>query len=99
MFIFANLLGAVAQVLDYVLWAYAWLVLGRVVISWINVDLNNPIVRFVCGVTEPVLERVRRKLPILAGGFDFSPIVLWIAILFLRYFLVRSLFDLARAIS
>lgn len=82
MFIFANLLGAVAQVLDYVLWAYAWLVLGRVVISWVNVDHNNPIVRFVHAVTEPVLERVRRKLPILAGGFDFSPIVMWIAILF-----------------
>jgi YggT family protein len=99
MFIFANLLGAVAQVLDYVLWAYAWLVLGRVVISWVNVDHNNPIVRFVHAVTEPVLERVRRKLPILAGGFDFSPIVMWIAIPFLRYFLVRSLFDLAQAIS
>jgi YggT family protein len=99
MFIFANLLGAVAQVLDYVLWAYAWLVLGRVVISWVNVDHNNPIVRFVYAVTEPVLERVRRKLPILAGGFDFSPIVMWIAIPFLRYFLVRSLFDLAQAIS
>ena len=99
MFILVNLLGAVAQVFDYVLWAYAWLVLGRAVISWFNVDPNNPIVRFIHAVTEPVLERVRRKLPILAGGFDLSPVVVWIAILFLRYFLVRSLFDLARAIS
>jgi len=99
MFILANLLGAVAQVLDYVLWAYAWLVLGRVVISWVNVDPNNPIVRFVYAVTEQVLARVRSKLPIVAGGFDLSPIVVWIAVLFLRYFLVRSLVDLAQAIS
>ena len=99
MFIVVNLLGAVAQVLDYVLWAYAWLLLGRVVISWVNVDPDNPIVRFVLAVTEPVLERVRWMLPMVAGGFDLSPVVVWIAILFLRYFLVRSLVDLAQAIS
>ncbi len=38
MFIFANLLVAVAQILDYVLWAYAWILLARVVISLINAD-------------------------------------------------------------
>jgi YggT family protein len=95
MFIFANLLGAVAQVLDYLLWAYAWLVLGRVVISWVNVDHNNPIVRFVYAVTEPVLERVRRKLPISAGGFDLSPVIVLIVVIFLQRFVVRSLYDLA----
>jgi len=99
MFILANLLVAVAQVLDYALWAYGWLVLGGVVISLVNADYNNPIVRFIHAATEPILARVRRHLPVFVGGFDLSPIVVWIAILFLRYFLVRSLFDLARAIS
>jgi YggT family protein len=60
MFILTNLLGAVAQVIDYFLWAYAWLVLSRVVLSWFNVDDNNPIVRFIYAMTEPVLEQVRR---------------------------------------
>jgi YggT family protein len=98
MFILANLLLAVAQILDSVLWAYAWIVLGRVVISWINIDDQNPIVRFIYAATEPVLERVRRLLPIAAAGVDLSPIAVWIAIIFLQRFLVRTLYDLATAI-
>ena len=38
MFLVANLLVAIAQILDYVLWAYAWILLARVVISYINAD-------------------------------------------------------------
>src|SRR5262245_66690265 len=75
MFIMANLLIALAQVLDYTLWAYWWILLGRVVISWVNADPDNPIVRFLYVATEPVLARVRRMLPVYAGGFDLSPIV------------------------
>ena len=62
MFIIANLLFAVAQVLDYVLWAYVWIIIGRVVISSVSMPItNNPLVRFLYGATEPVLERVRRR--------------------------------------
>ena len=99
MFLIANLLVAVAQILDYVLWAYAWILLGRVVISYINADPGNPLIRFLYSATEPVLERVRAKLPVTSGGFDLSPIVVWIAVMFLQRFLVRSLYDLAQAIS
>jgi len=96
MFIVANLLTALAQVLDYLLWAYVWILLARIVISWVNADPANPIVRFLYAATEPVLERARRLLPLQAGGFDLSPIIVWIAILFLQRFLVRSLYDLAQ---
>lgn len=99
MFLIANLLVAVAQILDYVLWAYAWILLGRVVISYINADPNNPLIRFLYSATEPLLQRVRAKLPVTSGGFDFSPIVVWLAVMFLQRFLVRSLYDLAQAIS
>jgi YggT family protein len=88
MFILANLLVAVAQVLDYVLWAYVWILIARFIISFITVDYSNPVVRFVYGATEPVLERVRQRLPVLAGGFDFSPVVVWIVVVFLQRFLV-----------
>lgn len=98
MFIFANFLVAVAQVLDYLLWAYYWILLGRVVISWVNADPHNPVVRFLYAATEPLLYRVRQVLPVYAGGFDLSPIVVWLAIMFLRRFLVASLFDLANTL-
>jgi len=99
MFLIANLLVALAQILDYLLWAYSWILLGRVVISYINADPGNPLIRFLFSATEPVLERVRAKLPVTSGGFDLSPIVVWIAVMFLQRFLVRSLYDLAQALS
>ena len=95
MFVFSNLLIAVAQVLDYVLWAYMWILIGRVIVSWVNADYNNPIVRFLHAATEPVLRPVRRRLPVFAGGFDLSPIAVWLAVMFLQRFLVRSLYELA----
>ena len=98
MFVIANLLVAVAQVLDYILWAYLWIIIGRVIISWVNADPSNPIVRFLYSATEPVLERVRQRLPLYAGGFDLSPIVVWIVVIFLQRFLIRSIYDLANAL-
>ena len=98
MFILANLLIALVQVLDYALWAYMWLVVARAVISWVNPDPYNPIVRFLYGATEPVLYRLRRVLPLYAGGIDFSPILVFVAIIFLQRFLVQSLYDLARSL-
>jgi YggT family protein len=95
MFVLANFLFAIAQVLDYVLWAYLWILVARFVISLVNADYDNPIVRFVYAATEPVLERVRERMPVFAAGWDLSPLVVWIAIMFLQRFLVRSLYDLA----
>ena len=99
MFVFSNFLIALAQVLDYALWAYLWIMFARVVISWINADPYNPIVRFIYNATEPVLERVRERLPMLGGGFDLSPIAVWLAILFIRRFLIQSLYDLAYSLK
>jgi YggT family protein len=98
MFVVSNFLVAVAQVLDYVLWAYTWILLARVVISWVNADPYNPLVRFIYNATEPVLGRVRERFPVYTGGFDLSPIVVWVAVLFLQHFLVRSLYDAAYAL-
>jgi YggT family protein len=98
MFILANFIIATAQVLDFLLWAYQWILIARVVISWIDADPYNPIVRFIYNLTEPVLERVRERLPLIAAGFDLSPLVVWLAIWFIRRFLVQSLYDLAYAL-
>ncbi|HEY1374515.1 MAG TPA: YggT family protein [Candidatus Binatia bacterium] len=95
MFVVANLIRAIALVLDYLLWAYMWIVIARAILSWVNPDPYNPIVRFLYNATEPVLWRIRRALPLFAGGIDFSPIIVFVVILFLQQFLVRSLYDLA----
>lgn len=95
MFLFANLLGAVAYVLDTVLTIYMWIVIARALISWVNPDPYNPIVRFLYNATEPVMYRVRRTVPAVAGGIDLSPLIVILGIMFLQTFLVRSLYDVA----
>lgn len=95
MFVFGNLLEALATVIAYVLQIYSWIVIARVVISWVNADPYNPIVRAIYSMTEPVLYRIRRALPVFGGGIDFSPIVVFIGIMFLQSFLVQTLRQLA----
>jgi len=97
MFIFANFLLATASVLQLVLTLYLWIVIARAVISWVNPDPYNPIVRFLYSATEPLLYRVRRVMPAL-GGIDFSPLIVIAGIYFLQGFLVQSLQDVALSI-
>ena len=96
MFVLGNLLDALASILYLVLNLYMWIIIARAVISWVNPDPYNPIVRFLYSITDPVLLTIRRRLPLSFGGMDFSPIVVILAIIFLQRFLVASLHDLAR---
>lgn len=96
--ILANFVGATAQVLDTLLWLYMWIVIGRALVSWLSPDPYNPIVRFLYNATEPLMYRVRRLLPLFAGGIDFSPFIVILAIVFLQRFLVVTLYDLARSL-
>lgn len=95
MFIFGNFLAALASVLNLLLSVYWWIIIARAVISWVNPDPYNPIVRFLYAATEPLLSRVRRLLPLTFGGVDFSPILVFVVIIFLQRFLVQSLLELA----
>jgi YggT family protein len=95
MFIVSNFLDAIAEVLFYVLQLYMFVVIARAVISWVNPDPYNPIVRFLYNATEPLLYRVRRYVPIIGGGIDLSPLIVILGIIFLQRFLVASLRHLA----
>jgi len=95
MFVASNLVLAVARLLEIVLWAYFWIIIARALLSWVNPDPFNPIVRFLHRVTEPVLRPIRHRLPMVGMGLDLSPMIVILAIYFLQAFLVESLRDLA----
>jgi YggT family protein len=96
MFIFSNLLNAIAQVLDILLQALYWLIIIRALISWVNPDPFNPIVQFLQAITEPILAPIRRMIPVtLRFGFDVSPLIAIFALIFVRAFLIRTLLDLS----
>jgi len=95
MFVFNNLLAAIAKVLDVVLSIFMWIVIARAILSWVSPDPYNPIVRFIHNITEPVLHQIRKRLPLNFGGIDFSPILVLLAVIFIQQFVVQSLYDLA----
>ena len=96
MFILSNLLVAVANILSLLLTIAYWLILIRALISWVNPDPYNVIVQFLYKATEPILRPIRKMLPVsLRMGIDISPIIAFLAIMFLRSFLVNTIIDLA----
>jgi len=89
------LINAVFQVLHAILSIYFWIVIGRALLSWVNPDPYNPIVRFLHNATEPVFVRFRRILPLQFGGIDFTPIALLIIIGVLQNILAQIQYKLA----
>ena len=92
--IIANLILAIANVLNLILSLFVWLIIIRALISWFNPDPYNTLFQFLYRITEPVLLIVRNAMPNL-GGIDISPIVVLLAVEFLKSFLVKSLVQLA----
>lgn len=96
MFVLSNFLVAAARILDIGLTVLYWLILIRALISWVHPDPYNPIVQFLYKATEPILYPIRKILPLgLRFGIDISSIIAFLAIMFLRSFLIKTLLDLA----
>ena len=82
------LLGVIG-IITSLLTVYTWVVIVAVVISWINPDPYNPIVRFLRAVTEPALARMRRYVPnvLWSTGLDFTPLFLILLLQLVIWFL------------
>jgi len=94
MFVLGDLIIAVATILDYILGIYKWILLITVLLSWVNPDPYNPIVRFLHAVTDPVLRPIRRLIGFSFGPIDISPVIVFFIIVFVQSFLIRTLIKL-----
>lgn len=95
MFILANFLIALGRISEVLITILTWLIFIRAIISWVNPDPFNPIVQFLYRATEPLLAPIRRVVPLGNMAFDFSPVIAFLILLFLRYFLVNTLLEAA----
>ncbi len=57
-FILARFTMFVAVALNGLLTVYFWILIIAAVLSWVNPDPYNPIVRFLRSVTDPVLDQI-----------------------------------------
>ncbi len=101
MFALGSLLVTVAKVLSMILTIYTYIIIGTVIISWVNPDPYNPIVRFLRQVTEPVFYQVRRFLPraMFRWGIDFTPLIVLILLVVIEQMVVGLLFHYGQKLA
>ena len=86
------MLNPIAALLIEILEFYKWVVIAAVVASWLaafnvinpNNNFVRSILRLLIALTEPVFRPIRKVIPPV-GGFDLSPIVVFVVIWFLQY--------------
>ncbi|WP_456430985.1 YggT family protein [Nitratifractor sp.] len=87
------LIYALVSTIHLIITLYIWIVIIAALITWVQPNPYNPIVRFLTQVTEPVFTWIRRKMPfVVVGGVDLSPVVVIIALQFVDIFLTRLVF-------
>lgn len=90
-----NIIIGITRVLEIVLDIYMWVIIIRALISWVNPDPYNPIVQVLSRLTEPVLRPIRKLVPPYKVGLDFSPLIVVLIIIFLKFALIQNLYRLA----
>ena len=92
MILVANLMYALGHILSMILTLYMWIFVARAILSWVSPDPRNPIVNFINRVTDPILWRVRSKVPPM-GMLDLSVMVVILGLIFLDLAIAGSLVD------
>jgi YggT family protein len=86
----------VVTVISVLFQVYSFLILVRVILSWVNVNpyrprLEHPAITILHQITEPVLAPLRRAIPPIGGTVDISPIVALIVLEIVRRILIALL--------
>ena len=77
-------------IIDFLADAYIIIIIIRALLSWFRHNPHQPLIKFVCDVTEPPLRLIRQYVPNL-GGLDVSPIILIFAVYLLENILIKIL--------
>jgi YggT family protein len=90
MIIAGYFLKTIAELLHIILTFFTYLIIARAILSWVNPDPNNGIVRFITNATDPLIRLVKGRIPPL-GMVDLSPLVVLLVLFVLDSFLVGVL--------
>ena len=90
MYAWTSLIIFIAQTLHGLLTLYLYVVIISALMTWIEPNPYNPIVRFIYSITEPAFEWFREHLPLVFGGIDFSPLLVIIVIQLIQQVVIPS---------
>lgn len=94
-----TLLIATIKILDMLINAYIWLLIIGALLSFVQPNINNPIVQTINRLTYPAFDFVRRFIPTTIGAIDLAPLIVVIALEFIRLGVVPVLFNLIALIG
>ena len=94
-----HIINGLAFVLDLIFNLVQLLVIASIIVSWVNADPYNPIVRTIRAVTEPLYRPLRRFTSRIPGPLDFAPLLLILIIVFLQKSLIPYLVELSRSFN
>ncbi len=77
-----------SRMVDFLFQLYLIILLARVLLELLRIPPRTPLVRFIWDATEPFLAPIRQQLRPYIGIFDFSPLILYILIIILRFFVI-----------
>jgi len=77
----------IAALISLFIQLYSFVILARVLMSWVRIDPDSPLARVLYDLTEPVLGPIRNLLP-PAAGLDFSPIIAFVLLRVLGQMLI-----------
>ena len=89
---------AIAHLLRMILYIYLFIILIQVIISWINPNTYNPIIKIMHQISTPILKPARKIIP-SAGGIDFSPLIILVIINLFMILVISPLMDLGQKLS
>ena len=90
MYILGQFLASLAYLFGMIFSILYFLLIIRIILSWFSINPYNEIVQIIFRITEPMLAPFR-KLRLQAGFIDFSPILAFLTLWFLRNFIVGVL--------
>jgi len=92
---------AFAKVLSLTINVYTFVIIAAVLISWVNADPYNPIVRIIRQLTQPAFMLVKRVLPrsLRYSRMDISPLIVLIVLMLIETVAINLLHDLARSLA
>ena len=94
MFVVSEVVRSLALLISLLFNVIYFVLIIRIILSWVGADPYNEIVRVIYMITEPILAPFRR-LPLQIGAIDFSPILAFIVLSVLRNFIVNILYQIA----
>ena len=91
MIILYYMLVAIAKIIGIATQMFMFLFIARAVLSWVNPDPYNQLVRFLYSCTDPVLDKIRRTIPTSVGMLDFSIIIVILLLMFIQDVVPQSI--------